>query len=334
MDVKIIHYTPELHNSLLAYMQSVYPYRNVEYLNWWIANIDQSDEECWGKCTIILGDGQIIGCTTVNYSCIRIDSKEKRFFVIGNTIISPNQRGKGISKEIYKRVNLYDDWLSVGITDIAWKIQPRYVKQFTPIRPINVYISVNYHFIEGIIYKLLHKHREWKGFPDTIRMGSQKELCRVKDLNSIVFPHNGLWTTDSIELVRDKAFFKMRYFDIFCSGKYAIYLCKRNDLVVGYVILRKAEYKGLDMISLVDYRFYSRDDEPIAFKAASRLAVYNNIGFVITLSSRKYGLMLSPLTIKMWKQLNCAIGMKDLLEKFNDALFTSADSDLDFVYYK
>ena len=88
------------------------------------------------------------------------------------------------------------------------------------------------------------------------------------------------------------------------------------------------------MISLVDYRFHSRKDELRAFKVASKIARLNHIGLVISLSSRDYGNFLTPLLFKMKKKLNCATGYKEYRDKLNDALFTSADSDLDFVYYK
>ena len=138
---EVVNYSPFWHAKLLEYMKGVFPDRDICYLEWWITNIDNS-KECWNKCTIILNNDIIIGCTTVNEARLIVGADEMLYFCRGNTIVSPKLRGKGISKQIYNRINLYDNWFSFGITDIAWAIQPRYVKNFTPINPVNVYISL------------------------------------------------------------------------------------------------------------------------------------------------------------------------------------------------
>lgn len=333
MEIQIVPYNPEWHNQLLGYMQSVFPHRNLNYLEWWITNIDLS-KDCWEKCLLIINDSNIIGCTTVNQTAIINNNNINFFFFRGNTIISQDQRGKGISKEIYNRVNSYNNWLSVGITDIAWNIQPKYVTNFTPLHPINVYISLNIYIIKQLIKKFFHRELTYSSFPFSMSVGSHEKIVKVKDVNQMDIPQNGKWSSDEIELVRDIDFFRKRFFDIYCSEKYVIYQYISNDRLIGYVVLRGIIYKGLDMVSLVDYRFFSRADEPKAFKAASKFAKHFGIGLVLTLTSRKYTFNLSPLTIMMKKKLNCATGMKQYLEKFNDMLITSADSDLDFVYYK
>jgi hypothetical protein len=335
MDIQTVCYTPKWHDRLLIYMQSVYPHRNSEYLDWWITNIDNSGSECWDKCLLILGnDNVIIGCTTVNEVYIVNRNNVESFFCRGNTIISPNQRGKGISKEIYNRVNSYNNWISVGITDIAWKIQPKYVRNFTPLQPINVYISFNSSIIKQVLYKCIHKKIVSCSFPDSLTVSVGEEIKRVKDIELMEMPLNGKWSSDEIEFVRDRKFFKKRYTDIYCASRYAIYQYMVENRRIGYVVLRKIVYKGFDMVSLVDYRFSSRNNELKSFKAASRFARQLGIGVVLTLSSRKYQFSMFPLTIMMKKKLNCAVGIKQYLDDFNDALITSADSDLDFVYYK
>lgn len=338
MNIRTINYTKEWHDRLLAYMQSVFPYRNSEYLNWWITNIDNAGAECWDKCLLILeNDNIIIGCTTVNITSIVNQNIIESFFCRGNTIISPDQRGRGISKEIYNRVNSYNNWISVGITDIAWKIQPKYVKSFTPLRPINVYIGLNRQIITQLLKKIFHMSNSSLSdvsFPLQLMINGNDEIRRIRNVSEMEIPINGHWTEDDIELVRDGVFFKKRFFDIYCAQRYGIYEYLSKGKSIGYVILRKTVYKGLDMVSLVDYRFCSRKDELKAFKVASKIARLNHIGLVIALSSRDYGNILMPIIIKMKKKLNCATGYKEYSDKLNNALFTSADSDLDFVYYK
>lgn len=334
MQTQTISYNPNWHARLLDYMKRVYPHRDIRYLDWWISNIDQSDEKCWEKCIIILNNEQIIGCTTANDARVLIDSEEKRFFSRGNTIVSPNQRGKGISKQIYNQVNLYDNWFSVGVTDIAWKIQPKYVKRFTPIRPVNVYISINWSICMQLFRKVLGRQPATCQYPEYLSLSHFEKLQKVSNINQIAFPPQGQWIKDNAEFVRDKAFFLKRYYDVYSSERYTIYQYLLRGESVGYVVVRPSQYKGLEMFSLVDYRFYSRQDEEKAFKAAAKIAKSNNKGLVITLSSRKYRFRLFSLTIKMKKKLNCAIGKTEYEDCFNDMLITSADSDLDFVYYK
>lgn len=334
--IKTVSYTPSMHGYLLEYMKSVYPHRDVRYLDWWITNIDHSDEKCWKKCTIILDDGKIIGCTTVNDTHILINSEKISIYSRGNTIVSPNQRGKGISKEIYNRVNLYDNWFSVGVTDIAWKIQPKYVRNFTPIIPVRVYISLSLKGLFSCLLRKLFSHKKDLNslFPTNFNLNRHEKFVEVEDVGSLTIPKNGRWTSDAIELVRDKSFFKKRYEAIYCHDRYHIYQYLSDGNTEGYIVLRSTVYKGLDMISLVDFRFRNRYDETKALKAAVKVAGMCGIGLVITLTSRDWGNKLSPLTIKTKKKLHSAIGMKDIADKFSDMQITSADSDLDFVYYK
>lgn len=336
MEIQYIHYTPEWHDRLLAFMLSVYPHRNAEYLKWWIDNLDKAGSEYWDKSPLILESGnQIVGCTTVNPISIINRNNTESFFCWGNTIISPNQRGKGISKEIYNERNLFNNWLAIGITELAWKIQLKYVTTFTPLRPINVYIGVNRKIVAQLLKKLFrvsNSSLSEVSFPLQLKINGHDEIRRIKNVSEMEIPSDGNWMGDDVEFVRDEAFIQKRFFDIYCAERYGVYQYMSKDKSIGYVILRKTRYKGFEMISLVDYRFHSRKDELQAFKVAAKVARLNHIGLVLALSSRDYGNRLTSLLIKM-KKLNCATGCKDYADQFNDTLFTSADSDLDFVYY-
>ena len=338
MSTQLIYYTPQWHSQLLAYMQLVYPHRDINYLNWWLNNIDQCGQNCWDKCLLIIDNDAIIGCTTANQTkIISHNNITELFYFRGNTIISPNQRGKGISKKIYFSVNAYNNWISVGVTDIAWKIQPKYVKDFTPIRAINIYIGINTRVFLQLLRKVFRVSNSSKLdiiFPEKQIINSKDVFLRIDKLSDFFSPANGHWTSDSLEIVRDKEFIKKRFLDIYCAERYGLYQYISGGKCMGYVVIRKTIYKGLEMISLVDYRFCSRKDELKAFKVASMIARINHIGFVISFSSRKYGSRIKPFIIERRKKLNCATGYKEYIDKFNDVLFTSADSDLDFVYYK
>lgn len=335
MSFSTISYNPEWHNRLLSFMRDVYPYRSDLYLDWWLTNIDNSGEACWDKCAIVLDNDKIIGCTTVNVLDVNDGNVRKRFFAQANTILLPDYRGKGISRKIYERYN-YPDWITFGFTDIAWKIQRRYVTVFTPINPINVYVSLSIRgLVSGLVWRLT-KRRTLKDckYPKHVDLGRKEELVLIKGIDDVHFLNAGKWTEDDIEIVRDRDFFQKRFFDIFRSENYYIYNYFSHGASIGYVVFRSTVYKGIDMVSLVDFRFKKREDELKALNAAVTVAGHCGVGFVITLTSRNWGHRLSPLTILSKKKLHSAVGTKEKTDKLNEMLVTSADSDLDFVYYR
>ena len=335
IEMQVFPYSPQWHFRLLDYMRKVYPYRSAEYLDWWLGNIDAAGKVCWEKCVIVvLDDDTIVGCTTANMAKLTIGNDKKDWFLRGNTIISPDQRGKGISKGLYEFVNGYDNWLSVGITDIAWKIQPKYVRNFTPIQPIRIYIAVNLWVVGQFLRKLFGLQGNTKKdfvIPGQIDISKKNSFVRVQDVSEINVPESGRWTVDKVELVRDKNYFEKRFFDIYCAKRYGLYKYINDGELAGYVVLRKMCYAGLDMVAVVDYRFMDKTNERLAFAVANKLARKNNIGIVFGMSSRNYNVFGGPLLLHARKILNCAVGTKGI--DFSDMLVTSADSDLDFVYY-
>lgn len=332
----IVSYTPDKHRVLLEYMCSVYPTRSVDYLEWWISNIDTGGRSCWDKCIVVTSDDDtIIGCTTTNVAKLMVGNDTKDIFLRGNTIVSPEQRGKGISKGLYEFVNGYNNWLSVGITDIAWKIQPKYVNKFSPIQPVRIYVSVNNKLLGQLFRKLIkHDGKKKESFimPERIDIGKKERFVKVNDIEQLDVPQRGRWSDDKVELVRDKDYFEKRFFNIYCAKRYGAYRFERDGKLAGFVVLRKMYYAGFDMVSVVDYRFMVRKDERFAFAAANKLANKNAIGFIFGMSSRKYSIVGNPILVRARKTLNCAVGNKEI--DFSDMLVTSADSDLDFVYYR
>ena len=296
-----------------------------------MAHIDSGSESEWQKCFIVTEEEEIIGCTTAIPCELIREGIRGNFYLRGNTIISPEKRGRGTSKLLYDKVNSYNDWLSIGITDIAWKIQPKYVKNFTPIKPINVYVAANGWILPELVRRLLKRKPCTMEFPGEISMPHGDTFVHIKDVKELAFPENGRWTTDQVELVRDEAYIQKRYFDVYCAERYAIYKYEKQGKTSGFVVLRRMVYSGFVMVSVVDYRFADRDDERKAFRLAQKVARRNKVGFVFAMSSRKYRFLGCPFLITTPKKLNCATGNKEI--DFKDILFTSGDSDLDFVYY-
>lgn len=332
MALQTIYYSPQWHSRLLDYMRKVYPSRDVKYLEWWLSNMDSGEEEDWRKCFIVLEGEDIIGCTTAIPVELLEEGVKKKYYIRGNTIISPEKRGRGVSKLLYNRVNSYNNWLSVGITDIAWKIQPKYVKDFTPFKPINVYVAVNGWILPQFVRYLLKRKLRTTVFPKQIKMPHDSSFLLISDTEDLDIPAKDKWTEDGVELVRDGSFIQKRFFDIYSEEWYSVYKYEKQGKTEGYVVLRKISYRGIEMVSLVDYRFCDRDDERKAFCLAQKVARRNNIGLVFAMSSRRYRFWGRPFVITTPKKLNCATG--DKVIDFGDLLFTSADSDLDFVYYR
>ena len=331
--MQTISYSLQLHDELFEYMRKVYPHRNDSYLQWWIGNIDVAGNDCWNKCCVVKDGEIIIGCTTVNEVEIQNGEKREKYYLQANTIVSEEYRGKGLSRQIYQCYN-YSNWMTLGFTDIAWKIQPKYVKNFTPIKPVRIYITFNFKVLGQLFNRLFKSNKkDDKSFfmPEQIKAKNNELFVKVSDVGQIDVPKSGRWIGDKVELVRDSDYLNKRFFNIYCANRYGVYRYEKDGKLEGYIVLRKMHYASLDLVSVVDYRFMDCHDERRAFVAANKLAKKNNIGFVFGMSSRKYGVLGTPILFRARKLLNCAVGTKEI--DFSDMLVTSADSDLDFVYY-
>lgn len=128
-----------------------------------------------------------------------------------------------------------------------------------------------------------------------------------------------------------KSFFEKRFFNIY--KKYVVYegyLCRN---LVCYFVVRVAHYKGFDVVSLVDFRYRKEDYVNSIHKAVSEIAKMNRIGFYLTLSSLKRKVLdFFPIILRTSKKLYGGTTIPHI-NKECSLLITSADSDLDFVYY-
>ena len=153
---------------------------------------------------------------------------------------------------------------------------------------------------------------------------------RVDDIESFQFTADGFWQNDEVELIRDKNFFKNRFVDIY--RKYTIYQIKEKGATVGYFVIRPARYKRFNLLALVDFRFKNEKVEKSIMKAMNIIARKNQVGMCITLTSLKKKRLSYGCTVRMPKVLYGGTTMVELKED-DFMLITSADSDLDFVYY-
>lgn len=90
---------------------------------------------------------------------------------------------------------------------------------------------------------------------------------------------------------------------------------------------------GVEFISIVDFRCKDLELERCVTKVANIIARNNKIGFTFCMSSRLHSLLrFAPLTIRLPKKIKNVTVIEKIKDK--NILFTSADSNLDFVYYE
>ncbi|BDF55646.1 MULTISPECIES: hypothetical protein [Butyricimonas] len=334
-EVEKVFYTPEWHEKLLAFMVKEFPTRNIFYLDWWLKNLDKEEPGDWNKVLLLLFRAEIVGCTTAFFVKILNNNQEKKIFWEGNTIIVKEARGMGLSKILYGEINRFNNRYTTGFTKIAWKIQPKIMDVFTELAPVRVYVSLNRFVINSIFRKLkLCKDNSTENYPETFRLTENELFEKVKDIERFDIPKDGYWMGENVELVRDKEFLKRRFVDIYRRKEYCLYAYFVKGKCEGYLVVRKTCISEIKMLALVDFRCKYLEMEKRMMYAVVKLARLNKIGAVITLTSRNYALIsFQPLTIKMSKKLYTATGDPEMWEDTN-ILITSADSDLDFVYYK
>ena len=334
-DIKTVLYTPEWHERLLTFMIAEYPNRSRSYLDWWLTNLDHGKQENWNKTVILMNENKIIGCTTANETRMSLhEGKEKNVFFVANVIISSHFRGKGLSKMLYGHINQFTNWFSTGITDIAWNIQSKLMDVFIKLDPVRVYISLNRFVVTAALKKIgLLRYKPGENYPDTFELNKNELFVKVDDVEKTDIPENGYWMEDTVEFVRDRSFLKNRFFNMYRKDEYHMYNYLIDGITKGYLVVRKTRLSGIDMLSLVDFRCSRSIYERRMMLAVVKLAKMNKIGIVITLTSRNYSwISCNPLTIKMKKKLHTATGDPKMMRNEN-ILITSADSDLEFVYY-
>lgn len=325
MNITYRNYTPALSGSLYEYMLKVYPNRKPEYLKYWIANIEKGGEQLWKKAVVAFIDDKIVGCTLCSEVTLVNNKKEYLGYFTGNTIISPKYRGMGISAPFYSLCNEYSEWITLGFTRAGENAARRYIGNYYELPPVNVYVSI-------LPWNIIFRPNSFV-FNNSFTV-EKFSLFRVKSADEIKFPSGGKWTCDSFEMKRDKRFIQSRFFDIYCADRYVVYAIIGNGGEQhGYVVFRTTVYKGIRALVVVDYRHDEKVNFIVILKMAYKVANALRLCSIITMSNDSIGkIKLHPLTLNM-KQLACATGMEDLA-KWNKLLVTSADSDLDFVYYR
>lgn len=334
MEIEKIHistYTPQLHKSLLSFLTSQYENRSSEYLDWWLSNLDKGGADVWSTTFIAYYDNRIVACCTSNPFMLKIGDQVCPMFYESNTIVSPEVRGCGIGKILYSEIIKHKNRITIGLTKSAYVIQTQKLNGNYPILNVRVYVSANWYSLRSIINKFLNRTHNIV-FPKKIKVAgcSFTIVENAKDLSG--FPEDGIWLNDNVELIRSKEWLISRFIDIYRKD-YSIYTIHKNEQLAGYAVFRKGRIYGVEFISIVDFRCKDTGLERVVTKAANRIAKINKIGFTFCMSSRLHSLIrFLPLTIRLPKKIKNVTVVDKI--KDENILFTSADSNLDFVYYE
>lgn len=327
-----VHYSSHWDDRLRKFLYNNFPHRNKKYLDWWLNQSLHSKEDLQNRTFMVVDESnRIVACTTALWTKMKIRSRLYKMYWEGNTIVDENYRGKGIGRMVYEQMNLFRERCTTGFTQAAYAIQPKIIKQFTNLSSVFVYLSFNICFMRNLWDRLLRNTIKQDDliYPNQIDI-KHVHFERVDNIELIEFPSDGFWQNDTIELIRDKDFFRKRFIDIY--RKYIIYQSKVDNEIVGYFVVRPAKYKGFNLLSLVDFRYKNEIIENSIVKAVTKIARNNKIGMFITLTSLKKKFWSSGCTIRTSKVLYGGTTMAEIKED-DFMLITSADSDLDFVYY-
>lgn len=329
--IKIVNYTPELHKDLLVFMSKQYENRSVEYLNWWLTNLNEGGKELWATAFVVFYNEIIVGCYTSNPISIVIKGKDIPMFYGGNAIIESEYRGVGIGKMMYEEVFKHIYRISIGLTAASYAIQTQKFKRCFPLNDIRVYVSANMYCFRSILNRFINETTS-VFFPDKIRVADYV-FSHVKQFEDVEgFPEDGIWLNDEVEIKRSKEWLFSRFIDIYRKD-YFIYVIRQSEQLKGYAVFRKGRIYGVEFISIVDFRCKCVELEKVITKAAHEIAKSNKVGFTFCMSSRYHSFIrFSPLTIRLKKKIKNVTCVESIHDK--DILFTSADSNLDFVYYE
>lgn len=328
----LVFYNFQWHKRLKEFLYANFPHREKDYLDWWLSQSINLKEDLQNRTFMIVDDSKrIVACTTALGTKIKINLKVSDMYWEANTIVNSTYRGQGVGRIIYEQMNLFRDRCTTGFTQAAYVIQPKIINHFKNLSSVFIYLSFNSFIFKSLWDRLLGNtiKQDELNFPKQIDL-KHIRFERVDDIESFGFTSDGFWQNEAIELIRDKNFFKSRFIDIY--RKYIIYQGKVGNETMGYFVLRPAQYKGFKLFSLVDFRYKNDCDEKSIIKAMTKIAKRNRIGMFITLTSLKKKFWSSGCTIRTPKVLYGGTTMAEIKED-DFMLITSADSDLDFVYY-
>lgn len=320
--MELIEYSNQWKQILYNFFIEQYPNRSKEFVLWWIDQIEKTKAE--KRTYLVIENNKILGCTQGIYFNVIDKNKNKTLlYWSANTVVDKKERGRGIGKLLSDKWQYNDDFAAVGFSEAMWKIT---VKQFKGLYRtmsfVNVFVDINIKVVCSAFQYILNKLFK----KSTIK----KELIIPKSkLFTLINNSEELFLTDNYigcdaQVLRDNNFIKERFFNIYLNNH--IFKYDVNGVTECYFVVRLIQLYGITMLSLVDYRYTDEKYVTLIRKELRKIAKKNNIGLCMILTSEK-----KWFGYKLKKELQAITFNKDVN---TDILITSADSDLDFVYYK
>lgn len=320
---QVIRYTPDKEEKLRAYLHKTFPSYSNDYLDYCVQYAYNPDSDSTGYI-VLTEDDQIVGCHLFFPIRAFIRGDVVNTCWGHDTYIDEAYR-KEMSIDFILKINRVPAF-GIGVTDANKKIQESIRTSFIP--GLYTYCFVNAY---SCLFKLLSSKRLVSFRPcPTIKIDNGLFVL-VNTSTEVIIPNNGFWYKEinDVDFVRDEKYLDMRFFynRVF---RYYVYTIKGKSV---YFVVRPIIFRGMPMLSVVDYRYTYNDMIGIydIIEAAKYIAFKNHLAGVVLVSNDK-GLSTKKLGIFSLKRELTLVANRFLKLSSNISLcVTSADADVDFM---
>jgi len=324
---KIIEYSLEYEHQLKEYMRYAFPRYSNQYIDYCVNSAYAANEGDLPSLLVLNEECRIVGCHLFYNTKVMINGQEYHTRWGHDTILDEQYRSK-MGFQFVLRIASIPAY-GIGLSDVNREIQKKLKTAF--MDGLYNYCSFNCAFPFSVFS---YGHKPFSLTKDIRVINiSGKQFVRIDDANEINdIPNGGYWCKGNIavDFIRDKQFFKKRFFEQQIY-KYSFYrLAEQN----AYFVVRPIRFKGFKALFLVDFRYDIKNSEQLKclFKAVNTLAKKNNIGVIVWMSSDE-GVESFFRKKKTIVKRPYDFFAKGIFRKFKDesAFVTAADADEDFM---
>ena len=320
---QIIRYTPDKKDILRAYLHKTFPRYSDDYLDYCIDYAFNPDSD--SSAFIVLAENDcIVGCHLFFPIKAFIRGVEVKTCWGHDTYLDEQYR-KECSIPFILKINRVPAF-GIGVTDVNKKIQESIRTSFIP--GLFTYCFVNAY---AFMYNIFSSKRIKLFCPPQKLKISSWEFELVRSSADIKIPNNGFWYKDinDVDFVRDKQYLDNRFFN---NKTFQYYIYTVKDIAV-YFVIRPILFRGLPMLSIVDYRCSEVEKIDILdiVKAAKKISSKNHLAGVVLVSNDKElkTRRLGLITLK--RELSLVANKYLNLSSNITVNVTSADADVDFM---
>ena len=325
MEYNIIRYSKEYKEKTERYLHKISPEFSCEYIQY---NIEHSDsvEESQKPFLILNSHGEIVGCHFYYPVKAFIKGKEVTTCWGHDTYVDEEYR-ESCSIEFILKINRVPAF-GIGVSDKNKSIQKSIRTAFIP--GLYTYCFANYY---SILLGLFTKKRIENYKSPSVTKVKNFVFERVEKSSEILYLNNGYWYKDvnDVDFIRDKEYLDDRFFNNKAFNYYT-YTVRGKAL---YFVVRPILFRGLPMLSLVDYRYDVSDNITVheIIKASQKIAKQNQLAGVVLVCNDKQlkESWKGKLSIKRETTLLANKYLK--LSSDTTTFVTSADADVDYLRF-